>query len=134
MNQVNPQSAVSQYAQTGAQVADIEPYKSVQMLLQGALDRIATAKGHMQRKEILAKGDAIGKAISILAGLQAGLDHAAGGPVAGSLEALYDYMQRRLLKANLDNDAALLDEVAGLLGNIKQAWDAIPETARRPGV
>ena len=101
------------------------------MLLQGAMDRIAMAKGHMQRKEIRQKGEYISKAISIIDGLQSGLDRESGGAIAGNLEGLYDYMQRQLLKANLEDNLTILDEIAGLLANIKEAWDAIPDTAKR---
>ena len=131
MSQINPRNAMQQYAQAGAQVADIEPYRTVQMLLQGAMDRIAIAKGHMQRNEIRQKGEFISKAISIIDGLQAGLDRESGGAIAGNLDGLYEYMQRQLLKANLDNDQIILDEIAGLLANIKEAWDAIPDAAKR---
>lgn len=131
MNQINQRNAMHQYAQAGAQVADIEPYRTVQMLLQGAMDRIAMAKGHMQRKEIRQKGEYISKAISIIDGLQSGLDRESGGAIAGNLEGLYDYMQRQLLKANLEDNLAILDEIAGLLANIKEAWDAIPDAAKR---
>lgn len=127
----NPRSAIQEYAQAGAQVADVEPYKTVQMLLQGAMDRIAIAKGHMLRKEVVQKGEFIGKAISIIEGLQASLDYESGGAIAGNLDGLYDYMQRQLLKANLENNLTILDEIFGLLANIKEAWDAIPDDAKR---
>ncbi len=131
MSQINPRNAMQQYAQAGAQVADVDPYRTVQMLLQGAMDRIAIAKGHMQRQEVRQKGEFISKAISIIDGLQAGLDRESGGAIAGNLDGLYEYMQHQLLKANLENDLTILDEIAGLLANIKEAWDAIPDSAKR---
>jgi len=36
--------------------------------------------------------------------------------------ALYAYMVRRLLQANLHNDTAAVEEVEGLLRNIADAW------------
>ena len=131
MTYTNPRSAIQEYSQAGGQVADVEPYKTVQMLLQGALDRIAIAKGHMLRKEIARKGEFIGKAISIINGLQASLDYESGGAIAGNLDGLYEYMQRQLLKANMENNPTILDEISGLLVNIKEAWDAIPDAAKR---
>jgi flagellin-specific chaperone FliS len=38
-------------------------------------------------------------------------------------------MGNRLLNANLNNDIAALDEVARLLTELKEAWDAIRQTS-----
>ncbi len=119
--------AMQQYGAvaTEAAVNYASPYHLIQMLLDGALARVAAARGHMERGEIAAKGVAIGKAISIIAGLRKSLNHQAGGDIAGNLERLYDYYERRLLEANANNDPKLLDEVTRLLGEIKQGWDGI---------
>ena len=58
--------------------------------------------------------------------LNASLDLEQGGEIAANLRELYGYACRRLLEANVRNDAAMLDEVAGLLREIKSAWDALP--------
>ncbi len=121
----NPQ-AVNAY-QSIRSVSAIETAsreKLVQMLLDGALDRIATAKGHMQRDEHARKGEQIGKAISIVEGLRVSLDPAAG-ELSANLGDLYEYIGSRLLSANLRNDESLLDEAASLLREIKSAWDVI---------
>ena len=57
--------------------------------------------------------------------MRASLDLEAGGNLAQNLYALYDYMARRLLHANINNDGAALDEVLGLLNEIHSAWIAI---------
>jgi len=128
----NVQGALSQYRKVGvhAGIADASPHRLIQMLLEGALDKIHAAKGHMERGEIAAKGKHIGWAVSIIDGLRASLDHSGGGELAANLDALYDYMNRRLLNANLHNDVAVLEEVGRLLLEIKQGWDAIPAELR----
>src|SRR5690606_31242683 len=84
-------------------------------MMQGALDRIATARGHMVRGEPGPKGETLGRAVRLIDGLRACLDPQQGGPagadMAANLGALYDYMGRRLTEANLRNDTAALDEV-----------------------
>lgn len=125
--------AMNKYGQDSLQadVAYASPHRLIQMLLDGALEKIAIAKGHMTRGEIQPKGQMIGWAISIIGGLRASLDMSAGGDIAHNLNDLYDYMGRRLLHANLKNDAAALDEVVVLLREIKSAWDAIPKEVQQ---
>lgn len=126
----NINNALRQYQQvsTQASVAYASPHRLIQMLMEGAFERIAVAKGCIQRQDIPGKGEQIGKAIDIIGGLRDGLNQDAGGEIAANLDVLYDYMQRRLVEANLRSDVATLDEVANLLRPIKEAWDAIGET------
>ena len=127
MNHANIQTVLNEYKQVGVQnnVADASPHRLVQMLMEGALGKIAAAKGHMERGEIRPKGEQIGCAISILEGLKASLDKEKGGEIAQNLEDLYIYMERRLIEANRENDTSRLDEVSDLLRQVKEAWDAI---------
>ena len=127
------QRALSQYQQvkTTGSVEDASPHRLIQMLMQGCLQRIAEAKGAMRRKDVSAKGVAIGKSIDIVAGLQGSLNMQVGSELPRQLDALYDYMQRRLLEANLKNNEAALDEVADLMRKIKEGWDGIEAKVAR---
>ncbi len=103
------------------------PHQLITMLFDGAKTAITMARHHMAGGDIVAKGNAISKAINIVDnGLKASLDAEAGG-MAGAelvvnLSSLYDYVSQRLLYANLRNDPALLDEADRLLDNISSAW------------
>lgn len=123
------QSVLNQYKQVGAQsgVASASPHRLIQMLLEGALEKINLAKGYMQRGEIALKGSHISWAISIIDGLRMSLDKEQGGDIAQNLDDLYDYMGRRLAQANMENSVEMLNEVSGLLQEIKSAWDVVPE-------
>jgi len=124
---MNAMTAMRQYqsVNTQAQAVDASPHQLIQMLMDGGLTRIAQARGAMERQQTAMKGELIGKAIAIIGGLRDGLDLQAGGELAANLNRLYQYMISRLLEANVKNDAASLDEVAGLLRNVKTGWDAI---------
>ena len=132
MSYMDPRSALNQYAKVknSTGVEEAGPHRLIQMLMEGALDKINLAKGFMERKEIAAKGSHISWAISIIDGLRVSLNREAGGEIAENLDNLYDYMERRLVEANLRNDPAILNEVSGLLREIKGAWDAIPLEVR----
>lgn len=116
------------YAKVGLEtgVAAASPHKLIVMLFEGALVAIRNASMHMKAGDIAKKGAAISKAIMIVEnGLRASLDPVGGGQIAVQLDSLYDYIGRRLLSANLNNDPAMLDEVHALLLDLKSAWDAI---------
>lgn len=125
---MNTYSKTKAYADIGIESSVIaaDPHKLIAMLFQGALLAIASAKNGMLREDIPAKGAAISKAVLIIGeGLQGSLDKNVGGELAHSLDALYSYMCVRLVHANAHNDLAALDEVAGLLNELKDAWDSI---------
>jgi len=106
-------------------VAEASPHRLIQMLMEGGLSKLAQARGAMERAQLGLKGELIGHAISIIGGLREGLDLAQGGEVASNLDRLYEYMIARLLEANQKDSIEMLDEVAGMLREIKSSWDAI---------
>ena len=119
------------YAKVGLETGVVasSPHKLIVMLFDGALVAIRAAAVHMKAREIEKKGNAISKAIMIIEnGLRASLDKNAGGQIAVNLDSLYEYMGRRLTMANLTNQPEILDEVLGLLTNLKDAWEAIGKT------
>ena len=125
---MNARTALGAYKVTKNQSAidDASPHQLITMLLEGALERVASASGAMGRGEIAVSGESIGKAIGIIDSLRVSLDREQGGQIADNLSALYDYMTRRLLEASATKDADMLAEVAGLLKEIKIAWDQVP--------
>ena len=111
-----------------AQVSEADPHRLIQMLLEGGLQRLAQAKGALEHGNIPLKGELIGKAMGIIGGLRESVDREKGGEIAANLDNLYAFMQQRLTQANLQNDPAMLDEVASLLREIKQGWDGIRQS------
>lgn len=102
------------------------PYRIIQMLMEGALSKLATAKGCIARNDIAEKSRQITWGMNIIQGLRTSLDAEKGGEIAANLDALYEYMGRRLLEANVSNDPAIIDEVISLLQEVKAGWDSIP--------
>jgi flagellar protein FliS len=99
-------------------------------MMRTAQDRIAAGRGHLERGEAAAKGEQLGKAIALLQGLRGALDHEAGTELAGNLDALYEYMTRRLAEGNARDEVVPLDEVSQLLGEIRGAWEQVVAQSR----
>lgn len=119
--------ALNQYQSVNRQtsIIDADRHKLIQLLFDGALERIMMAKAQIQAKNIEGKNKLLGKAVEIIGGLRGFLDQEKGGELARRLDALYEYMELRLFQANIKNDVAAIDEVVGLLKEIKSGWDGI---------
>lgn len=121
-------AGASAYARVGVEtgVMGANPHRLIAMLYQGARQAIALARMHLQQGNVAARGDAIGKAIRIVEnGLQQSLNLDVGGEIAGRLDALYTYISRRLLEANVQSSEPMLVEVDGLLATLEEAWTGI---------
>ena len=120
---------LAQYQKVSTQSAidDASPHRLIQMLMEGALQRLAEAKSGIQKQCLRTKGEAIGKAISIVGGLRDALNPEVSSDIADNLDGLYDYMQRRLLQANVQNNEEYIEEVMQLMLTIKSGWDGIAD-------
>ncbi|MEY4210285.1 MAG: hypothetical protein RLZ92_664 [Pseudomonadota bacterium] len=121
-------NAINAYTNVGFEtgISTASPHQLITLLFDGILAAITKAKQHMINKEILEKNEAISKATLLIdSGLRAGLNFEQGGELATNLDDLYSYMLNRLMLAHLNNQTELLDEVYGLLSDIKDAWTTI---------
>lgn len=98
----------------------------IQMLFDGLVDSLASAKGHIQHRAIEPKCQALNRASRIVVGLKSALDFTQGGDLARNLDELYDYALRRIIQANLNNDIGAVTEVHELMSEIRQAWKQVP--------
>ena len=114
-------------------VAGADPHRLVLMLMDGTLERLAIARGCMERRgrgDVGRKAQLLTQCVSMIGELRGGLNLQQGGELARNLSDLYEYMTRQLLRANADNNAGFITEVQGLLGEIRSAWIAIGPEVR----
>ncbi len=115
--------------QSGAEFAS--PHRLIQMLLEGALEKMFLAKSHLERGDIAGKSENINWALRIIGGLQASLDETKGGEIAETLGSLYNFVVGHLSQANAQNDPSMIDECIEIIKNIKEGWDGISEEAEK---
>ena len=124
----NSRSAAHAYTNIGLEtgVVAASPHQLIMMLYEGAELAVRMAIRHMNERDLAKKSPAISKAsIIILEGLREGLDPQQGGDIALQLDALYEYMNKRLMLAHMNNQVAPLEEVLGLLRELHAAWQQI---------
>lgn len=132
MSNYNSQEALKQYRQLGleTQINNASPHRLIQLLLEGALERLVGAQAAMERGDPATKGALIGKAMGIISGLRASLDMSVPDTnLPENLDNLYDYMGRRLLEASTFNKVEVVAEVIELLRTVKSGWDGIEPQA-----
>ena len=124
--------AIQQYQRSSLESAmpAADPHQLIAMLLEGAIDRVAQARGAARNDDRTARIKNVSAALAIVEYLNLSLERGAG-PIAERLSAIYDFCLRRLAQANGADAARMLDEVADVLRPIKQAWDEMP---RRPAM
>ncbi|MGS1012096.1 flagellar export chaperone FliS [Rhodanobacter sp. UC4450_H17] len=103
-------------------VESADPHGLITLLMDGALERLVKARAHMMRGETGPKGETISRCIEIIGGLRDALDRKADPTLVDRLDSLYEYMSRRLLQANLRDDAGIIDEVSRLMQQVRDSW------------
>lgn len=115
-------------------VLSADPIELVRLLYQASIGAVEDARRHLAAGEIAARSRSISKAYQIMVELAGALDHQRGAEISQRLAQLYDYMERRLIEANLQQSDAPLGEVRGLLATLAEAWEGIrpPATSAAP--
>ncbi|TKB47805.1 flagellar export chaperone FliS [Ferrimonas sediminicola] len=119
------QDPFNAYKQTSldARAAAANQHEMVRMLLDGLLEELSRAEGHIEARQIEKKGNAIQRCINIVQGLDSMLDLENGGEIALNLHQLYDFCSRELMKASIRNEAAVLGPVVKVVGEIREGWE-----------
>jgi flagellar secretion chaperone FliS len=129
----SPQSKLSAYRSVSAfgAVANADPHSLVLTLFDAVLERIAAAGACIHRGDTVRKAALLHSSVILIAELRGSLNMHEGGALARNLSDLYEYVARRLIHGNLNNDAGALTEVSSLLGEIRGAWTAIGPQVRQ---
>lgn len=86
---------------------------------------ILTKGDKLSFDEIKTKSKALNKAVNVVTALADSLDMEKGGEISDNLSKLYEFINLRLLNANLNNDPVMLDEATRVLHELREAWIGI---------
>lgn len=110
-----------------AQTSRASPVELVLLLTDGLLDELARARAHIAAKRYEQKAASIDKCVEIINGLSSSLDFEQGGETVANLARIYDFCATHLHGAGIKMDPAMVDEVVGILGTIRQGWKGVQE-------
>ncbi|BDF95024.1 MULTISPECIES: flagellar export chaperone FliS [Pseudoalteromonas] len=121
--------SVKKYSQVSvSNINEMTPYEQINLIFSNILGRLAATKGFIERKEIEKKGENISSCILLFGALQDALNFEVeqDPSISNNLLSLYDYCQRKLVEANVNNDIDAINEVINIVKEVKEGWDAIP--------
>lgn len=127
--------SIKKYSQVSvSNISEMTPYEQINLIFRNIIGRLAATKGFIERKEIEKKGENISACILLFGALQDALNlNVEQDPsISDNLLALYDYCQRKLAEANVNNDIEAITEVSSIVKEIKEGWDSIPVNERTP--
>lgn len=99
------------------------------MLYEGLIKFSMLAKRAIEQNLIEQKNTNIQKAQAIVMELQLTLNQSIA--LSKDLNNLYDYMQGRLIDANVKNDIVAIDEVIGFAEEFRETWKEAMKLARQ---
>jgi flagellar protein FliS len=115
-------------AYRSTQVASSNPVGQVVLLYEGAIRFALRHLAALERGDAEAAHNASVRAQAIVSGLQETLDRSAG-PMAAQLDALYDFVLRRLTEGNIRKTPRPTEEALQVLRGLLGAWQ---EISRKP--
>ena len=116
-------NGIQSYRRTKVMTAD--PRKLVMLCYEGAIDNLKVGKQRIAEEDYEGRSKSLGKAQDIIGELLCSLNSEEGGSIAKGLDSLYNYMLRRIIHADLKNDLRAIEEVIGMLTELKAAWQEI---------
>ncbi len=117
--------AISAYKHMSIETAS--PAELVLMLYNRALRSMDEATACLDRKDLEGSNNSLQRAQDIVDELRVSLNKPAGGKLAEDLDAVYEFVNSRLLQANLKKDASFVHEAKRLLSEIRDGWAEVVE-------
>lgn len=120
----NPYQAYQQNS-----VSTASPGELTLMLYNGALKFMRLAKKGIEEKNLELKNTNLIKAQKIIQELMVTLN--TDIELSKSMLSMYDYMNRRLIEANIKNDSEIIEEVEALMTEFRDTWKQVIQTNRQ---
>ena len=101
------------------------------MLYNGTIKFIKQAKQEVKNNNYQNVNNYLIRAQDIIQELMLTLDMEKGGELAQNLESLYDYMNRKLMEANVNKEVEPMDEVIDMMKELRNTWKKAMEKVKQ---
>src|SRR5579863_3544204 len=105
-----------------SRVASATPMELTRMLYEGAVQAVQEALTAHRGGDILARGNAVTRAVEILGELRFSLRRDVAPQYCDTLSGLYGYLQSRLIQAHAEKSESMLQEVLKLIETLLEGW------------
>jgi flagellar secretion chaperone FliS len=119
MSVYSPSRATAYKAQS---ILTATPGQLVVMLYDGCHRFLHQAAHAMRDGDIAVAGNRLSRAEAIIDELLTSLDLEQGGVIASRLQGIYVFCSRHLAAARAERDAAKIEQVSELLGELRESW------------
>ncbi len=121
--------AMTAYRKSAVQTSD--PRELVVMLYDGFLRFSFRTRTCLMKNDSNEATKSVGKALAIVHELTSSLNHEPAPEFSRQLESLYMYISERLMRVSLRQDLDALDEVIGLMSELREGWAGALDKVRR---
>jgi flagellar secretion chaperone FliS len=108
------------------QVTTAKPEELTLMLYNGGIKFLQQARMAIENKDLAKANTLIMKTQDIITELMVTLNR--DYEISNSLYALYEYMKQKLIEGNMKKDIVLIDEVVGMLQELRTTWQQAMKT------
>ncbi len=116
---------------TKVKISTAAPEELVMMLYDGAVKFSNKAKNAIENKKIEEANNNLARVEAIIDELMLGLDYEQGGQIADNYLHIYDYLKRRVIEANVKKNIEVIDEVVGIIRDLRQTWGEAMKIAKK---
>ncbi|BBW97611.1 MULTISPECIES: flagellar export chaperone FliS [Geobacillus] len=110
-------------------VSTASPGELTLMLYNGCLKFLTKAKQAMSEENVQERNRNLQKAQRIIQELMVTLNQKY--EVAKQMMVMYEYMNRRLIEANIKNDISIVEEVEGFVIEFRDTWEEVIRLTRQ---
>jgi len=115
-----------------SRIAAATPAELTRMLYEGATQAVEEAITAHRGGDILARGNAVTKAVEILGELRFSLRREVAPQYCDTLSGLYGYLQRRLIQAHAEKSEGMLQESLRLIQTLLEGWIGAMQNLEAP--